>query len=165
MRGRGVLRLALPENKKGALSRSRSADREIEKLLFEQVADFCQENNVSSRRWWWRGSFFFLHHGNKFVGWLNDDEKDDRRSNHKTNYGIDDHTDIEHVRQFFALIIDELTNLDAEGYIWITAQKLEDRLNDSLGKSGHNRAKGSADDDTGGKVNDVAFEDEFFEFS
>lgn len=75
---------------------------------------------------------------------------------------MNDHAYIDHGWQFFAFFIDEFTNFDAKGHIRIATQDLKDWLNDGLGEGRHYRAKSSANDDTSGKVDNIAFENEFF---
>jgi hypothetical protein len=115
----GQPNLACLMNKKGALSKSWSADQ-------RRRIYFLRRSRISVRRTisvaglgGWCGSFFFWHHGHKLVCWLDDDEKDNGGSNHKTDYGMNDHAYIDHFWQLFAFFIDEFTNFDAKGHIRI----------------------------------------------
>lgn len=121
-------------------------------LLFEEIADFGEELDVG-RRGWRRGfGFLFFHESHEFVGRFDDDEEDDGGGDEEADGGVDDKADIE--------------DAEFEGDIGVgaTGGELDDGFDNAFGEGGDDAAEGCADDDAGGEVDDVAFEDELFEF-
>jgi hypothetical protein len=48
--------------------------------------------------------------------------------------------------------------------LWVSPDQRQQGFDNTFGKSRHNAAKGCANDDASGEIDDVAFKDEFFEF-
>jgi hypothetical protein len=128
---------------------------ENEELLFEQVADLGEKLDVFRSRRWWSGGFLFLHQSHELIRWLHDDEEDYCGCNEKADQCADDHADVE---------FDGFCKSDFQVGTATTANQCEQRLDNAFGKCGDDAAKRSTNDDTGGEIDDVAFEDELLEF-
>ena len=121
-------------------------------LLFEEIADFGEELDVG-RRGWRRGfGFLFFHESHEFVGRFDDDEEDDGGGDKEADGGVDDEADIEDAE------------LESDVGVGAAGGELDDGFDNAFGEGGDDAAEGCADDDAGGEVDDVAFEDELFEF-
>jgi len=149
----------------------------LEGLLFQQIADLCEQDDVSGRSGGWRSSFRLLHHGNELVRWLHNDKEDDGSSNDKADESTDDGPDVEleeghklihlglsAICSFLDHLDGLLTEFDLEIWVRTTAKHAEDGLNNTFSECGYDVAESGTDDDTRGEVNDIAFENKLFEF-
>jgi MoaA/NifB/PqqE/SkfB family radical SAM enzyme len=151
-------------------------------LLFQEITDLAQQNNIS--RWWWWGCFNGRGRGG-FTHGVDDfhQNKHPEHEEEEADQGVDEEaiaknriTVFCHIRQARerCLGIDGgFDDLDALGRkrevevfkVCFADAEGDDRHDDVFDHGVYDRAEGAADNDPDGEVEGVTFGDELFKFS